>query len=118
MSIAIGSDDIRHELHLLTGRVEALERTVGQTSGAVSAPFDLESVRDKVREIAQELFPGPCEFTDKVDPEYPEDRYVLVRVEATGDIKEIVDREEVWDERIRELWPDLWDKLVLFVVPR
>jgi hypothetical protein len=119
MATVVNIDDIRLELAVLSSRVAALERERRQNGRAEStAPFDLASVMPEVRRIAQELFPGPYEFVDKFDPEYPDDRYVLVRVEATGDIKEIADREEVWDKRIRQMWPDLWDTLRLFVVPR
>jgi hypothetical protein len=120
MSTILTSDDFRQELHVLTRRVEALERRFGQNGNTapVDMPFEVAGIMAEVRSIAQELFPGKCEFTTECDPEYPDDRYVVVNVEANGSPKEIVDRELVWDQRIRQLWPHLWDKLVLSVVPR
>jgi hypothetical protein len=111
-------DDIRFQVTILSRRVAALERKLGKDGVAVSEAFDLAAIMPQVRAITQDLFPGPCEFTHEFDPEYPEDRYVVVKAEATGDIKEIVDREELWHKRVRQLWPDLWDTLCLFVVPR
>jgi hypothetical protein len=118
MSTIADTNDIRLELAMLTSRLEAVEQRLAQNGTAPTAPFDLASIMPQVSAIAQELFPGPCEFTTEFDPEYPEDRYVVVNVEATGEPKEIIDRESVWDKRIRQVWPELWDKLVLFVVPR
>jgi hypothetical protein len=111
-------DDIRQELCALTSRVEAVESRLARNEVAEPPPFDLASIMAEVREITQELFPGKCEFTNEYDPEYPDDRYVVVNVEATGDPKEIVDLCCEWHERIRRLWPHLWDTLRLLVVPR
>lgn len=112
-------DEIRRELNVLSSRVEAVEARLAQNGDAQARSPELPpDLLDQVREITQEIFPGKCEFTSEFDPEYPEDRYVVVNVEATGDIKEIVDRECVWDQRVRQLRPDLWDTLRLSVVPR
>ena len=118
MSTTADPNDIREELNILAGRVDAVERRLAQNGSGAAAAFDLASIMEDVRQITQELFPGKCEFTSECDPEYPEDRYVVVSVEATGEPKEIVDRSCVWHERIRQLRPDLWDALRLFVVPR
>jgi hypothetical protein len=118
MSTTTDTNDIRQELTMLTSRLEAVEQQLAQNGSAPSAPFDLACVMAEVREITAEIFPGKCEFTSEFDPEYPDDRYVVVNVEATGEPKEIVDRCRKWHERIRQSWPDLWDTLRLFVVPR
>ena len=80
--------------------------------------FDLASVIDDVRRITQEIFPGKCEFTDEYDPEYPEDRYIVVNVEASGEPKEIVDRSCEWHKRIEEFAPNSFGHLRLSIVPR
>jgi hypothetical protein len=80
--------------------------------------FDLTSVIDDVRKITQEIFPGKCEFTHEYDYEYPEDQYVVVNVESSGEPKELVDRSCAWHKRIGELSVDLSDKLRLSIVPR
>jgi hypothetical protein len=118
MSTTTSADEFRQALALLTSRVEAVEARLAQNGADPPPPLDLASVMTEVREITQKLFPGKCEFTSECDPEYPEDRYVVVEVEATGEPKEIIDRESVWDERIRQRWPNLWDTLRLLVVPR
>jgi hypothetical protein len=118
MSTATSIDDVCQELKILSSRVDELERKLGQNGTPITAPFDFALIADKVYEITQELFPGTCKFTNEVDPEHPEDRYVVVNVEATGDIKDIMDRKETWHNRVRQMWPDVWDNLTLFVVPR
>lgn len=80
--------------------------------------FNLASVMDDVRRITNELFPGKCEFTNEFDPEYPQDCYVVVNVEARGEPKQIVDRSCQWSERLRQLSPNLFGKLRLSIVPR
>lgn len=80
--------------------------------------FDLASVIDDVRKITQELFPGKCEFTHEFDPEYPDDRYVVVNVEASGEPKELVELSCRWSEQIRQLSPNLFRNLRLSIMPR
>jgi hypothetical protein len=118
MSTTTDTNDIRHEITMLASRVEAVERRLAQNGAAPPATFDLATVMADVRQITQELFPGPCEFTNECDPEYPDDRYVVVNVEATGSPKEIVDRSCLWHEHIRQLSTDLSDFLRLSIVPR
>jgi hypothetical protein len=88
-----------------------------QSVDAPSEGFDLSSVIDNVRKITQELFPGKCEFTHEFDPEYPDDRYVVVNVEARGEPKELVDRSCEWSERIRRLPGYVFGKLRLSIMP-
>jgi hypothetical protein len=119
MPITATTDDIRLELALLSSRVAALEQMLGKNGDVHAAPEDLAGFMAKVREITRELFPGPCHFTSEFDPEHPEDRYVVVHVEPSGDPKEIVDRECLWHERIWQLWDDLTVGILrLSVVPR
>jgi hypothetical protein len=118
MSTTATSDGIRLELAHLSGRVSALEQRLGQNGAGEAAPFDMASVMVDVRAITQELFPGKCEFTNEFDPEYPQDRYVVVNVEATGDLKEIAQRGVVWHERMRQLSASLFGILRLSIIPR
>ena len=85
MSTATDTNDIRHEITMLASRVEAVELRLAQNGAAPAATFDLASVMADVRQISHDLFPGKCEFTSEFDPEYPDDRYVVVNVEATGE---------------------------------
>jgi hypothetical protein len=115
---AITLDDIAQELTVLSNRLDAVESRLTTVNGSdVAATFDLANVMADVREITQDLFPGKCEFTSEFDPEYPDDRYVVVNVEATGDPKEIVDRCSQWHRRIRKLSSGLFRNLRLSVVP-
>lgn len=118
MSTTTNIDDIRQELNVLTSRVEAVESRLAQNGTALPSAFDLAGVMAEVREITQELFPGKCEFTSEFDPEYPEDRYVVVNVEASGDLKEIAERGCVWHERIRPLTAGEFGILRLSIIPR
>jgi hypothetical protein len=111
-------DEIRQELSVLCSRVDAVEARLAQNGDTRMDVPDLpQGLLDRVREITQDIFPGKCEFTREFDPEYPEDQYVVAIVEATGAIKEIVDRECVWHERMQELSSDLFRNLRLSVVP-
>jgi hypothetical protein len=97
--------------------LRSLERE-GADNHAINEEFDLASVIRDVQEITQELFPGKCEFTHEFDPEYPDDRYVVVNVEAQGEPKELVDRSCQWDERIRQVPGYVFGKLRISIVPR
>jgi hypothetical protein len=111
-------DDIRKELSALSSRLEAVESRLAQNGDTrPDAPELPLRILDQVRAITQEIFPGKCEFTSEFDPEYPEDRYVVANVEATGDPKSIVDRCSQWHERVQELSSELFRNLRLSVVP-
>ena len=71
-----------------------------------------------VKRVTEELFPGPFSCHDEFDPEYPGDTYVVVSVESTGEMREVVRRQREWHERIRGLSPDLFGKLRLSISPR
>lgn len=79
--------------------------------------FDFTNIRDKVEAITQEMFPGKCEFTHEFDPEYPDDRYVVVNVEAHGAPKVLVDLNCQWHERIRQSFPKITRELRLLIMP-
>lgn len=118
MSTTTSADEIRQELALLTSRVEAVEARLAANGTAAPPGFNLADVMAEVREITQGLFPGKCEFTSEFDPEYPDDRYVVVEVEASGDLKEIAERGCTWHERIRPLTAGVFGILRLSIVPR
>jgi hypothetical protein len=117
MSATMSADDVRVGLAILSRRVEVLERILGQDADTLSEPSELAVIED-VRRITQELFPGKCEFTSEFDPEFPSDRYVVVNVEASGDLKEIAERGCIWDERIRGLSENLFGVVRLSIIPR
>jgi hypothetical protein len=71
-----------------------------------------------VQQITAELFPGPFSYGEESDPEYPADICVVINVESTGDMRDIIRRQCEWHERIRAFAPDLSGKLRLSISPR
>ncbi len=114
MSVTTEADEIRQELAVLSRRIAAIESRLGENGNLLA--LDAGHMA-KVREITARLFPGKCDFTSEFDPEYPDDRYVVVNVEAKGDAPDIVDRTCQWHERIRTLSRELPGKLRLSVAP-
>jgi hypothetical protein len=78
----------------------------------------LSAVMPGVKQITEDLFPGPFSCSDESDPENPDDTYIVISVECTGDLRSIVRRRCEWHERIRALSPDLFGKLRLAITPR
>ncbi|MEX2317987.1 MAG: hypothetical protein WD669_12590 [Pirellulales bacterium] len=117
MSTATDAAALQQELTLLAQRVDAVERHLGLEACAAPAS-EIATLLPAVRQITQEIFPGECEFTDEFDPEAPGDRYMVVNVQATGDLKEIAERGCLWDERVRRLSDRLFGKLRLLISPR
>ena len=105
-------------LESLAQRVDALEQRMATGVRSGSSTADLSALMSDVRSITEELFPGPFSYDDEFDPEYPEDTYVVINVESTGDMREVIRRECKWHERIRALAPDLFGKLRLSISPR
>jgi hypothetical protein len=60
-------------------------------------------LRKKIISLSQELFPGPVTIETEFDPEFPDDGWHAVEVEAHGEFREILDRELSWHDRIWEL---------------
>jgi len=117
MSTTTDTDDIRRELQVLARRLEQVESQLAGNGVAIPDAADLGAQMSNVREITQALFPGRCEFTSEFDPEYPDDRYVVVNVEAKGEPRDIVDRTCEWHARILNLSDGLHGRLRLSVVP-
>jgi hypothetical protein len=105
-------------LESLAHRVDALEQRLAAVVYPGSSVSGLSAFMSDVKQITQELFPGPCSCSDESDPEYPNDTYVVVSVESTGDMRDIVRRRCAWHERIRTLSPDLFGKVRLSIIPR
>jgi hypothetical protein len=116
MSTTTDTAEIRSELAALSRRVAAIECRLSENGNALHPALD-SALMAKVREVTAQIFAGKCDFTDEFDPEYPDDRYVVVNVVATGDPQQIVDRTCEWHERIRSLSAELAGVLRLSVVP-
>ncbi|MCL4204490.1 MAG: hypothetical protein KJ000_18550 [Pirellulaceae bacterium] len=105
-------------LDTLAERIDALEQRLEIGTCRPVSPDSLSAVMSDVRQITQELFPGPFSFDEESDPEYPDDTYVVISVESTRDIGEAVRRRCEWHERIRALSPSMFGKLRLSINPR
>jgi hypothetical protein len=105
-------------LESLTQRVDALERRLAGVDSPASSKPEVSAVMASVKRISQELFPGPYSCSDESDPEFPDDTYVVISVESTGDLQDVVRRRVEWHERIRDLAPGLFGKLRLSISPR
>jgi hypothetical protein len=108
---------IREELSDLAERLGAVESQLGKNGSAPSLPFDVAAVMADIRQITQEIFPGRFGFTYEHDPEYPDDQYLVVEVDATGTASEVVERSHEWHDRIRHLSQELAQDLRLLIVP-
>jgi len=105
-------------LESLAQRVGALEQRLAAAVPSGSSVSSLSAWMPDVKRITEELFPGPFSCSDESDPEYPDDTYVVVTVESTGDMGDIVRRRCAWHERLRALSPDLFGKIRLSITPR
>jgi hypothetical protein len=111
-------EDLREGLAILQHRVDALEKRVVANTHSEMSMTRLSGLIPDVKQITQELFPGPFSWDVESDPEYPDDAYVVINVEATGDMQGMVLRQCHWHERIRALSVDLFGKLRLSIIPR
>jgi hypothetical protein len=109
---------IRTTLSTLESRVASIELQLQGNGLQDRSSFDFARIKADVTKITQEIFPGKCEFTVECDPEYPDDTYVVVNVETSGDPKDLVARSGQWHERIGRLSDDCFDNLRLSIVPR
>lgn len=116
MSATSELNAIREELNGLAIRVHEVEVRLGYNGSPPLLTLDA-SVMTDVRRITQDIFPGKFELVSEQDPEYPDDRYLVVEVEATGKASEIVERSHEWHSRIRHLSRDLAQNLRLFIDP-
>ena len=105
-------------LESLAQRVDVLEQRLATGVRLGSPASNLSALMSDVRQITEELFPGSFSCNEESDPEYPDDTYVVISVESTGDIREVVRRRREWHEPIRALSPDLFGKLRLSISPR
>lgn len=102
----------------LARRVGVIEHHLGIGVRCGQVADNLTPWMSAVSQITEELFPGPFSCQDEFDPEYPDETYVVVNVEATGELREVVRRQRDWHNRIRALSPELSGKLRLSISPR
>jgi len=105
-------------LESLAQRVDALEHRLADGVRLGPSTSGLSPWMSEVKQITEELFPGPFSCNDEFDPEYPDDTYVVINVESTREIREVVRRQCEWHDRIRALSPGLFGKVRLSISPR
>lgn len=75
------------------------------------APAELRRLCGQVAAFTAELFPGEMTVEMRVDPEIPDDLYLVFEVDCTGSVDQIVARDEQWHRRLGSLarkWPGLF----------
>ncbi len=70
------------------------------TTPTASIPFQVADAIGRILDITTELFPGEVVVGNSADPEYPDDRFVVFTVGASGELDEILDRECEWLRRV------------------
>jgi hypothetical protein len=89
--------------------LDAAVRHFVATADAFGAPRpssdELQHWIHQVVDITRELFPGKLVVETGVDPETPDDVSLLIQVEATGSVDEIVALDDDWHGRIVSIAP-------------
>jgi hypothetical protein len=65
-----------------------------------NSSLDLPSLFAQIVDITQELFPGRVSMYVQDDPEYPQDRYMVIEAKASGSPEDVVERELEWHRRV------------------
>ena len=55
---------------------------------------------EEVRQFTEDLFPGPVKITAAQDPDIVDDWHIVFRVQASGEIRDILNRQDVWHRRL------------------
>jgi hypothetical protein len=69
---------------------------------AKNAFFDLTTLFAQIVDITQELFPGEVSAFVLDDPEYPQDRYMVIEAQ-TRPAENVVERRLEWHRRVSRL---------------
>lgn len=91
--------------------VREFDAAAKRFAAAHPARADLSDLFRKVVAFTTELFPGDMSVETRVDPEIPDDLYLVFEVSATGSVDEIVARDEQWHRRLLSVarpWPGLF----------
>jgi uncharacterized protein YfiM (DUF2279 family) len=73
-----------------------------QHNGIQIVEIDQE-LRSKIVAMTNELFPGPVRFEIEYDPEFPDEKWHVVEVEAHGEFRDILGRELRWHDKVWDL---------------
>lgn len=73
---------------------------------------------DAILELTQRMFPGPVAAQVVADPEWPDDRCLVLDVEASGEFQEILQRECAWHRQLQRLIPGRLEVVALSIMPR
>ena len=69
------------------------------------------------RRITEELFPGEIRIERDYDPEYPAHRFIVFNVRATGETKELLDRQCEWHRRLAAIVPNDGESITISIYP-
>ncbi len=75
------------------------------TTPTASVPLQAADTIGRILDITTELFPGEVAVGNSADPEFPDDRFVVFTVDASGELDEILDRECEWLRRVAAITP-------------
>lgn len=109
--------DTASQLATLELRVKALEMRLEKTDTPSSNCFDIAPILPELMNITQEIFPGEARVNLESDPEFPEETYFVVDVQASGTSEEILNRRGKWHERVRQVSPDCFGNVRLSITP-
>ena len=59
--------------------------------------------RARIEAMTVQLFPGPIRIESECDPDFPDDKWFVVEVQASGDFQSILDDELAWHDKLWEL---------------
>ncbi|HVC98613.1 MAG TPA: hypothetical protein VND64_33410 [Pirellulales bacterium] len=62
----------------------------------IDGPTGSNALPPPVIAITDELFPGPISVSTEADPEAPSQSFLVLTVEASGEVREIVQRRREW----------------------
>lgn len=106
--------ELGHAVADMKRQVAALEARVI----AASPPTPVVAALDRIMDLTAELFPGPAVLRRDFDPDFPNDQWLVMEVEATGTVREILDREIDWHRRLDSLDPSIANQFRLCLFPK
>jgi hypothetical protein len=109
--------DVQAQAAVVTARTEVEEAATRFDLAAENLgvdrppPLELRQLCRQVAGFTAELFPGAMGVEVRVDPEIPDDLYLVFQVGATASVDEIVQRDAEWHRRlvgVARRWPGMF----------
>jgi hypothetical protein len=84
-----------------------LEGALSQVGVGPIDPNQVARNHDAILKMTAELFPGAkIELGRSIDPETEGDEYFVVSVTTAGEIRELVEKDGLWHQRLWDVAPD------------